>query len=234
MVKKYQPPVHDGGTQAKDAMKFCVIGLGRFGYHVAITLAENGMEVLGVDSNESIVASIRDQITQAICLRVTDESSLRSIGVEEMDTVIVAMGENFAQSILVTALLKKRLHISHVITRAVNEIHKDILMLIGADQVVLPEQEMGTKLADNLSTPFRQLMRLNKDFGISLIKAPAKFIGKTVKELRFSDYYQVKCIAIKKNEDIFTAQDNYQIQEGDALIFSGHTNKLAHLAKLSA
>ena len=90
-------------------MKFCVIGLGRLGYQVAVTLAENGMEVMAVDSNEGIVASIRDKVTQAICMRVTDEASMRSIGVDEMDTVIVAMGENFAQSILITALIKKKL-----------------------------------------------------------------------------------------------------------------------------
>ena len=129
-------------------MKFGIIGLGRLGYHLATTLAENGMEVLGVDSNESIIASIRDNITQAICMRVTDEVSLQSIGIDQMDTVIVAMGENFAQSILVTALLKKRLAIPRVITRAVSDIHKEILILVGADQVVLPEKEVGIHLAD--------------------------------------------------------------------------------------
>ena len=81
-------------------MRFCVIGLGRFGYQVATVLGENGMEVMAIDSDESIVASIKDKVTQAICIRIKDESSLRSIGVEEMDTVIVAMGENFDQSVL--------------------------------------------------------------------------------------------------------------------------------------
>ena len=111
-------------------MKFCVIGLGRLGYQLATGLAENGMEVMAVDSNESIIASIRDKVTQAICLRVTDEESLRNIGVEEMDTVIVATGENFAQSILITALLKKRLNMPKVITRAIDDLHKDILKLV--------------------------------------------------------------------------------------------------------
>src|SRR5256885_2026701 len=103
-------------------MKFCVIGLGRFGYQVATGLAEHGMEVMAVDSNEAIVASIRDQVTHAVCMLVVDEVSLRSIGIDEMDTVIVATGENFAQAILITALLKKRLHVPHVIARAINEI----------------------------------------------------------------------------------------------------------------
>lgn len=213
-------------------MKFCVIGLGRFGYQVATTLAENGMEVLGVDSNETIVASIRDQITQAICLRIHDESSLRSIGVEEMDTVIVAMGENFAQSILVTALLKKRLQVPLVITRALSEIHKEILKLIGADQVVLPEKEIGIRLADNLSTPYRQLIRLTKNFGISQLLAPQKFVGKKLSDLKLVEQYQVQCLGIKKDEEIISIDKNYVIESNDKLIISGNTSKLALIAKL--
>ena len=213
-------------------MKFCVIGLGRFGYQVAATLAENGMEVLGVDSNETIVASIRDQITQAICLRIHDESSLRSIGVEEMDTVIVAMGENFAQSILVTALLKKRLQVPFVITRALSEIHKEILKLIGADQVVLPEQEIGIRLADNLSTPYGQLFRLTKNFGISQSPAPQKFVGKKLSDLKLIEQYKVQCLGIKKNEEIISIDKNYIIEPTDKLIISGNTDKLTQIAKL--
>jgi len=70
-------------------MKFCVIGLGRFGYQVATVLAENGMEVLAIDSDESIVASIRDSVAHAIVMDVTDEASLRSIGVDEIDTIML-------------------------------------------------------------------------------------------------------------------------------------------------
>lgn len=215
-------------------MKFCVIGLGRFGYRVATTLSDNGMEVLGIDSTESIVASIRDQITQAICLRVSDESALRSIGVEEMDTVIVAMGENFAQSILVTAILKKRLNIPNVITRAVSEIHKEILQLIGADQVILPEQEVGIRLADSLSYPYAHLIRLTQNFGVIQIKAPAKFISKAVGSLKLHERYQVRCIGVKKGEEIVSIGSDYVVNENEALVFSGAMDKLVLITKLSA
>src|SRR5579872_1590898 len=124
-------------------MKFCVIGLGRFGFQVATGLSEHGMEVLAIDNNESIVASIRDHVAHAIAMKVTDEAALRSIGVDEMDTVIVAMGENTSESILLTALLKKHLKIPYVITRAINDINEEILKLVGADRVVLPEKEIG-------------------------------------------------------------------------------------------
>lgn len=214
-------------------MKFCVIGLGRFGYQVAKTLAENGMEVLGVDSNESIIASIRDEITQAVCLRVADESSLSSIGVEEMDAVIVAMGENFAQSILVTALLKKRIKIPLVITRAISEIHKDILKLIGADRVILPEQEIGIKLADTLSAPYAQLLRITANFGIGQIIAPQKFAGKTVGDLNFGQKYAIHCIGLQvANEEIVNVNEDYIIQKGDKLVCSGPISKLVAISKM--
>lgn len=213
-------------------MKFCVIGVGRFGYHVATTLADNGMEVLAVDSNESIIASIRDKVTQAICMRVSDEEALRSIGAEEMDTVIVAMGENFAQSILVTALLKHRLKVPRVITRSISEIHRDILQIIGADQVILPEQEVGIKLADTLSLPFQTIMRISPNFSISQRKAPAKFVSKTVKELKIKSNYHVNCIGRKINDNVVIIEDDHKITEQDILLFSGDNKDLAKIAKL--
>lgn len=212
-------------------MKFCVIGLGRFGYQVATVLAENGMEVLAVDSNESIIASIRDQVTQAICMRVTDETSLQSIGIDEMDTVIVAMGEDFAQSILITALLKK-LGIPNVIARAINEIHKDILTIVGANRVVLPEKEIGIRLADNLSSPFVDLIRVTKEFTISQIIAPKKFIGKTVQDLQLYTTYAVRCIGLKKDEEIVAIDPNYTIEQNDRLVFAGNHDALEEIANL--
>lgn len=213
-------------------MKFCVIGLGRLGYQVATRLAENGMEVLGIESNESIVASIKDNITQAICMQVQDEESLRSVGVEEMDTVIVAMGENFAQSILITALLKKRLNIPNVITRAVNDIHKEILLLVGANQIVLPEQEIGIKLADTLSLPFSVLSRITKQYSLSQIKAPASIIGKTIKDLKLFSTYHVTCIGIKKEDEIIPISPDHKIEENNKLILAGLNQDLEKIVRI--
>jgi len=213
-------------------MKFCVIGLGRFGQQVAKVLAENGMEVMAVDSNESIVASIRDSVTQAVCMRVIDESSLRSIGIDEMDTVIVAMGENFAQSILITALLKKRLKIPKVIARAINDIHKEILTIVGADRVILPEQEIGIRVADNLSSPFLDLIRLSKDFSISQILSPKEFVGKSIRDLALYINYKVHCIGVKDGDTVIGIDPNHVITEDEKLIFAGNNDDLEKIAKL--
>ena len=213
-------------------MKFCVIGIGRFGYHVATTLANHNMEVLAIDSNESIIASLRDKVTQAICMRVTDEDSLRNIGVEDIDTVIVAMGENFSQSILITALLKQKLRIPSVISRGISALHKDILQLIGADHVVLPEQEMGVRLADKLSLTYSSFIRITQHFSISHIQAPERFIGKTPQEIQFYNNYDVMCVGKKVEEDIVAIDPDEKIGEGDTLVFAGYNKNLERIAQL--
>lgn len=214
-------------------MKVCVIGLGRFGYTVAVKLHEEGIDVLGIDSNDSIVASIRDSITQAICMRVLDESSLRSIGVDEMDTVIVAMGENFAQSILITALLKKRLKVPRIITRSINEIHQEIVTLIGADETIIPEQDIGIRLAERLASPFSQFFRITKQFSLSQITAPLSFVGSTIEALELFKSFNVNCIALKDGDDFIPLSSNYTIRENDLLLFSGTEKDLNKIARLS-
>ncbi len=214
-------------------MKICVIGLGRFGSQVATALTENGMEVLAIDSNESIVDAIKDTVTQAICMRVRDEASLKNIGIEEMDAVVVAMGDDFAESVLITALLKKRLKTPHVVARAIDQIHKEILQLTGADEVILPEQEIGLRLASSLSLPFTELSSLTKSFSISQIETPIAFVGKTVAALDFFTNYQSTCIGVKKDDDIESVDRTYVIQEDDKLIFAGNNKGLAKLARLS-
>lgn len=213
-------------------MKFCVIGLGRFGRQVSTVLAENGAEVLAIDSNQTLVSAVRDNVTQAICMRVTDESSLKSVGVEQMDTVIVAIGESFAQSVLITALLKKRLHIPYVIARAIDSVHYDVLLLLGADRVVLPEQEIGTRLADNLSSAFMDFIRITHDFGISQIIAPHDFIGKKISSLNLFKKYNIHCIGKKIEEEVIPIDQEYIIEEHDRLICSGRSNDLKKLAKM--
>lgn len=214
-------------------MKFCVIGVGRFGYYVATTLANHGMEVVAVDSNETIISDIKDKVTHAICMRVSDEEALRAIGVDEMDTVIVAMGENFAQSILVTALLKQKLKVGRVIARSISSIHKEILQLIGADQVILPEREMGIRLADNLSLPFNSLLRISADFSICEIEAHPSFIGQTLEKLDLPRTYYVTCIGIKRADSIVTPMPDTKIRQSDVLIFSGSVRDLEKLNRLS-
>lgn len=212
-------------------MKFCIIGLGRFGYHVAINLADAGMEVLAVDRNESLVVAIRDHVTQAVCMEITNKESLEAIGIDEIETVIVSMGENFAQSVLITALLKKELGTPTVIARATSKLHADILSLVGADNVELPEREQAIALANRLSTPCNITM-LSKRSSIAKITAPESFIGKTVQNLDLKKKFRVMCVGVQKGDVIIPIDPTYTILEGDQLVFLGENDYLEALARL--
>jgi len=209
-------------------MKYCVIGLGLFGYQLSVSLAEQGGEVLVIDSNEATVESIQDKVTQALCMRVTDEESLRSIGIEDMDVVIVAIAEDFAGSILITALLKKQLNIRKVVARAINSIHEEILKLVGADSVILLERDMGIKIANKLSLPI-ELIQITNSFAVTQITAPENYIGKTINELKLTALKKLSCIAVKKGDEFILITGEYQIMEKDILMFAGNRKNLETL-----
>lgn len=132
-------------------MNFCIIGLGSLGQNLAKTLSQNGMEVMVVDKNAQLIDAIRDDVTHAICTYITDADSLRAIGVDGMDTVIVALGKNLAESVFITTILKKELNIPKIFTYAINDTHKKSLELVGADHVIMPEKEVGIRLGNKLS-----------------------------------------------------------------------------------
>ncbi len=212
-------------------MKCCVIGLGRFGYSVATKLAEHGTDVLAVDSNESIINSIKDLVTQAVCMRVADEEALRHIGIEEVDTVVVGIGENFAQSILITALLKQRLNVPNVIVRSISAIHRDILVLVGADHVILPEQEMGVRLAGQISLMHSNFVRITDQFSVSFFQVPERFVDRTVSELEF-DKHHALLLGKKVGEEIITLTPDTRIETDDVLVFAGPNKNLEKIEQL--
>lgn len=212
--------------------KFCVIGLGRFGYEVAVTLSRHHMDVLAVDSNESIVNSIRDMVTQSVCTRITDEESLRNIGIDEIDVAIVAIGENFAQSILITALLKQKIGTKSVIVRSISELHREILKLIGAEQVVLPEQAMGQRLAEQLCLSINPITPVTEDYCVAVIKAPSDFIGRTVFDLQLKEIYQVELLGKKEGETVNPLTPETVILDGDTLVIAGKNGDIKRVTSL--
>lgn len=213
-------------------MKLCVIGLGRFGYELALSLANQGNEVLAIDQNEHLIESIRDDVTQAICAQIRDEDSISNLGIDEVETAIVAVGEDFAQSVLITALLKKNLNIPHIVARATNRIHENILSLVGADSVLVLEREMAERLANKLSMPLGELIPIAQTFSAIKIKAPKRFVGKTIKEISSSKSQRVSCSAVEKGKEMVIINSDYIILENDILLFIGERNALATLAHM--
>ena len=117
--------------------QIAVIGLGQFGNRVAIALTERGFEVLAVDIHKEKIDAIKDQVTHAVQIMSTTEDVFRSLGIEKVDVAVVGIGEHIEGSILTTTLLKK-MGVKKIVARAINELHGDILSLVGADKVVFP------------------------------------------------------------------------------------------------
>ncbi|MBP7634709.1 TrkA family potassium uptake protein [Candidatus Ozemobacteraceae bacterium] len=179
-------------------MQYAVLGLGRFGSKLATSLFSRGGEVLAVDSDSDAVERIKDHVSHVAIADVTDELALRSLGLQDMDVAVVAIGEMIETSILATALLK-RLGVRRILSRAVNKSQAQILTEVGATEVFSLEDQMGEQIASRLIAP-HILESITLSSGHSLVEIlPLKsFIGKTLKELNLRAKAGINVIAIKR------------------------------------
>lgn len=213
-------------------MKFAVIGLGSFGTQVAEALAENDIDVIAIDKDEQRIEEIRNDVNQSICVNLSDEDALASLGLEETDGVIISSEDDFAQTVKLLRFLKKSYESLIVIVQAQNQTEKEILEIIGADQVIVPDQDSALRLADNLNPDYSDLMRIDNDFSIIQIAAPEKFINKTAKELNIFENYGVHFIARKRDGELSIASPDDIVKENDILIFAGKKEDLHQIGNL--
>jgi trk system potassium uptake protein TrkA len=179
-------------------LRYAVIGLGRFGSTLARHLGDLGAEVIAIDHREDRVAEVRDHVSVAIRLDATTERNLRDQGLEGIDVAVVGMGEKFEAAQLVTVILK-RLGVKHVVVKAPTPLQHEILTRIGADEVVSPEKESAIRLAQRLLSPrILDYIELAEGFSLVQIVAPAKFTGKSLRELDVRNVFGVNVVAIKR------------------------------------
>ena len=212
--------------------QFAIIGLGNFGYYLAMHLYEKGHEVLAIDKNPKPVQRIKDNVSQAIVADATDRMALESLGLKEIDAAIVCVGSILSNSILITLNLKD-IRVNRVLAMAISEAHGRILEKIGASEVFFPEKDMAISLSKRLHNP-NMLDYLPFVEGYSIIElAPLKrFIGKSLRELDLINLYGVQVIAIKEFVPdrvhlIPTAQ--FVIKDSDVLVLLGPNDLLDKL-----
>lgn len=210
--------------------QYVVIGLGRFGISVAKTLYSLGHDVLAVDSDEETIQGIADSVTHAVQADATDENVLRELGIRNFDVAVVTIGADIQASIMVTLLLKE-LGVKYIIAKANSEIHAKVLYKLGADRVILPERDMGVRVAHNLvSTNVLDYIELSPDYSIVEIAAPKTWINKTLRELSLRSSYGVNVMAIRKEYDINVAPAaDVVIQPSDIIVAIGSTEDLNKL-----
>ncbi len=213
--------------------QFIVIGLGRFGQSVAKTLFDMGYDVLAVDDDETIVQEIADSVTHAVAMDATDEYALRTLGIRNFDIAVVSIGTNIQSSIMVTLNLKEA-GVKKVVAKATNDMHAKLLSKIGADRVILPEMDMGIRVAHNLvSANILDFIELSPDYSIIEVAAPSQWLNQDIKTLDVRAKYGINIMAIKSDDDInISPRATDQIKEGDVLVIIGSINDLSRIESL--
>lgn len=210
--------------------QYVVIGLGRFGSTVAKTLYELGNDVLVIDKDEDIIQEMSDYVTHAVQMDATDENALRSFGIRNFDIAVVTIGSNIQASIMVT-LLVKELGVKYIIAKGNSDLHAKVLYKIGADRVILPEQDMGVRVAHSIvSSSILDIIELSADYSIMEIEVLKEWCDKPLKDLKLRSKYGINVMAIKKGEDINispTAED--KLEEKDVLVAIGSHGDLGKL-----
>lgn len=209
---------------------YAVLGLGRYGIAVAKELVENGAEVLAIDINEDIVNDAIAEIPFCKCANVTDEEVIRQLGIANMDVVIIAMATNLEASVMATMLCKE-IGVPTVIAKCSNEMNCKILSKVGADHVVFPERESGTRLAKNLlSHGFIDIMELSKDVSMIELEVRDEWVGKNLLELNLRQKYSINVVAIIQNNNVCANIDPKQpLEKSMKLIVIANASKLNKL-----
>lgn len=206
--------------------RFCVIGLGNFGFHVTNELFLAGHEVIAIDEDKEKVQEVQDCCTYAILSDAANKEFLSSQGIGEMDAVIVSTGERSHLSTLITLYLKE-LRVPRILVKAISEDHGRILEKVGATDIIFPEKDMAKRTAHNLAHPnILESIPLAEDYSISESAPPAHFIGKTLAELGLRHSYHVTVIAVKDvltDEFTMLPPANRMIKDSDLLILIGKT-----------
>lgn len=209
-----------------------VIGLGRFGVAAARELMRLGHEVLAIDAEEALVNDIAPDVTHAMQLDASDEDALRAVGAGDFEHAIVAISTNTEASIFATMVLKN-LGVANVIAKASSALHGSILERVGADRVVYPEREMGTRVSHTFSIrPVIDYIDVAPGFGIVKIHPPAAFVGKTLRELDLTNRFKLTPIALRRGDDVtVNPHRDDTIAATDELILIGQDSRLEELGE---
>lgn len=206
---------------------YAVLGLGRYGYAVAKELVENGAEVLVVDSDEDLINNVVNDFPLCKCADITDMDAIEQLGISNVDVAIVAVASNLETSVMATTLCKE-VGVKTVITKCANETQCRILSKVGADKVVLPEYEAGTRLAKNLlSSGFVDILELTNNVSLVEIDVKPEWIGKNLIELNLRKKYSINVIAVQQDNDVTTEIDpNRPLEASTKLIVVANRSKL--------
>jgi len=219
--------------------QFGVIGLGRFGTRVAAGLYDNGAEVIAIDADPANVDGVKGDVTNSVVLDATNKDALRSLALNELDAVVVAIGRDTEASILVTALLRE-LGCNKIVARAGNDLHADILNRVGATRVVYPEDEVAAGLVRSLTSPHViDLVELEGDIDFALLAIPESFVGSTLRGLDLRAKYNLTVVALRTTDPetlepaVVVPGPDDKLQAGDRMYVVGNHESFERIDQLT-
>lgn len=223
--------------------KYAVIGLGKFGVTVATTLYENGAEVIAIDNDSEKIEEISGNVTSAIVMNSTNERALKQNKIQDMDAVIIAIGDNLEVNVLTSVILKK-IGVSNIFAKVNSKIHARILELIGIKNIIFPEEQIGVQLANSiLSKGVLDYVKLSSGHTVVEMEVPKSWIGKTLLELALPSKKGVNIVSItskildvtEEGENIIKTVVNDMpgandvLRENDILLIIGAKDKINNL-----
>lgn len=212
---------------------FVVIGLGRFGTAVAEELYALGHEVLAIDREEGCAQRVSELVTHTIIADAKDESVLQSIGVRNFDGVIICMTD-IEDSVMI-ALMLKDMGAKYIIAKSKSKQHSRMLELIGVDRIVFPEQDMGVRLAQTISSRRAlDFIELSPDYAIVELPLPNVWQDKTLAEIGVRKQFGINVLAVRRGEKEIqvSPQAEFLLKHGDVLIVVGKNQNIRKLEKL--
>ena len=226
-------------------MKYVILGLGNFGSSLAQKLVGMGHEVIGVDHEMDKVNALKEQITNTICLDITDQQAITNLPLHDADIVMVCIGEDQGANIMATALMKQA-GVNRLIARAVSPLHETILEAMHVDEIIHPEEETAERWANKLN--IRGVVdsyELTDEYSIVKAKVPEAFVGKTLEELSLRKEYNVLVLTTikeveeknrlgitrKVNQVQGVASSGTRLEEDDIIVLYGEIDHIQKLLK---
>ncbi|NHE55489.1 potassium channel family protein [Cyclobacterium plantarum] len=226
-------------------MKFIIAGLGNFGASLAQKLTAQGNEVIGIDNRMEKVDLYKEKISHTICMDATEEFAVTGLPLDDTDVVIVAIGEDQGSNIMTTALFKN-MQVKRLISRAINSLHEKVLVAIGVDEIVHPEEETAERWAKKLClNNVVDSFELSDDFSIIEANVPKECIGQTIREVGFRLKYNLLVLTIMKETEVKSllgksrkemriqgiATPDQNLEESDILVLYGANRDLQDFLK---
>ena len=207
--------------------QFAVLGMGSFGESVALTLENMGCDVLVMDDSYEKIQDISDKVSYAMKADISDPDALQALGGKNLDGVVVAVSENLEAGIMATMLCKE-MGIPLVVAKAKNKLQGAILKRVGADRIVYPEIEMGSRVAKSLvSREFMDWIELSNDYSMVEIAVPDKWVGRTLVDINVRERLGINVVGIIINGKIDVTLDPQKpLPEGGILIVIGANDVL--------